>query len=234
MTSQRRHEAEWMDQPGLDPQLHLAALGGLQRLNRVSRSAAILWPSIVAAAAEVAPAPLGVLDLACGAGDNALTLARRARRKRLNVEVCGCDISAVAISAAQRAATAAGFSADNFFQLDVLHQPLPGGFQIIMCSLFLHHLSHEDATQLIRKMAAATERLVLICDLRRSRRGMGFAWVGSRLLTRSPIVHVDAVRSVAAAFVESEILSLAAEAGLDGCVLSQHWPQRWLMSWRKA
>jgi 2-polyprenyl-3-methyl-5-hydroxy-6-metoxy-1,4-benzoquinol methylase len=234
MISERRREAEWMDQPDLDPQMHLAALRGLRRLNRFSRSAAILWPTVAAAAADVAPAELRVLDLACGGGDNALALAQRARQAQLHVDVCGCDVSPVAISAARRAASTAGIDQGNFFHLDVLNQELPRGFHVLMCSLFLHHLNRENATQLIRKMAAATETLVLICDLRRSWRGMGLAWAGSRLLTRSPIVHVDAIRSVSAAFVEREIVLLTAEAGLNGCVLSQHWPQRWLMSWRKS
>ncbi len=122
---------------------------------------------------------------------------------------------------------------DNFFQLDVLQQPLPDDFDVIMCSLFLHHLSKEDAGSLIRKMADAAQQLVLISDLRRTWLGLGLAWAGSRLLTRSPIVHTDAVRSVAAAFMENEVVELAANNGLDGCVISQHWPQRWLLSWRK-
>jgi hypothetical protein len=41
------------------------------------------------------------------------------------------------------------------------------------------------------------------------------------------------VRSVAGAFVEDEIATLAARNGLDGCVITQHWPQRWLLWWRK-
>ena len=63
---------ELMDQPDLDPNLHVAALNGLRRINSISRSAAILWPSIAEAAREFQPNPLRVLDLACGAGDNVL------------------------------------------------------------------------------------------------------------------------------------------------------------------
>ena len=83
-------------------------------------------------------------------------------------------------------------------------------------------------------MAEATEDLVLVSDLRRTWRGLSLAWAGSRLFTRSPIVHVDAVRSVAAAFAENEIAELAAQSGLDGCVITNHWPQRWLLWWRKT
>jgi len=233
MIAARRRTMELMDQPELDPNLHVAALHGLRRINSISRSAAILWPSIAEAASELQPAPLHVLDLACGGGDNALAISRLARRAGLDVEVSGCDISPVAISEARRSAEAYQFEPSNYFQLDVLRQPLPIGFHVITCSLFLHHLSQEDAVNLVRKMADATRKLMLISDLRRTWLGLGLAWAGSRLLTRSPIVHTDAVRSVAGAFVENEIANLTVQHGLDDCVITTHWPQRWLLWWRK-
>jgi 2-polyprenyl-3-methyl-5-hydroxy-6-metoxy-1,4-benzoquinol methylase len=234
MIAERRLKMELMDQPGLDRDLHLAALNGLRRINSICRSAAILWPSIAKAARKLHPLPLRVLDLACGGGDNAVAIAQLARREGLAVEVCGCDVSALAIGESRRLAESMGFDPANFFQLNVLKEPLPREFHVITCSLFLHHLAQEDAGRLIRKMAEAAERLVLISDLRRTWLGLGLAWAGSRLLTRSPVVHTDAVRSVAGAFVENEIATLAAQNGLDGCVITQHWPQRWLLWWRKS
>jgi hypothetical protein len=69
MIAARRRTMELMDQPELDPNLHVAALHGLRRINSISRSAAILWPSIAEAASELQQAPLHVLDLACGMPD---------------------------------------------------------------------------------------------------------------------------------------------------------------------
>ena len=46
MIYERDVQPEIMDQPDLDPSLHASALRGLQRINIVSRSAAILWPTI--------------------------------------------------------------------------------------------------------------------------------------------------------------------------------------------
>ena len=42
----------------------------------------------------------------------------------------------------------------------------------------------------------------------------------------SPIVHVDGPRSVEAAFAVGEISSLASRGGMDGAVITHHWPQR--------
>jgi 2-polyprenyl-3-methyl-5-hydroxy-6-metoxy-1,4-benzoquinol methylase len=233
MIAARHRLPELMDQPELDPRLHVAALAGLRRINAISRSASILWPSIAEAAQQVAPQPLRVLDLACGSGDNILAIHRKAKEAGIKIQVHGCDISAVAVTEARRAAEQNGVDTAQFFTHDVLAQPLPRGYHVITCSLFLHHLSQADAVQLVRNMAGATERSVLVCDLRRTWLGMGLAWAASRVFTRSQVVHTDAVRSVAAAFVENEITALASECEISNYVISQHWPQRSLLWWSK-
>ena len=234
MISRRRRDSELMDQPGLDPGAHVAALRGLRRINALTRSAAILWPAIARAAHELHPVTLRILDLACGGGDNAVAVGRIARCRGVALEVHGCDISPVAIGEAQRLSASQNFDPNSFFIGDVLQQPFPAGFHVVMCSLFLHHLDRQQAVGLMRRMAAAAEHLVLISDLRRTWLGLGLAWVGSRLLTRSPVVRTDAVRSVAAAFAESEIESMAAQSGCRDCVITRHWPQRWLLQSRTS
>jgi 2-polyprenyl-3-methyl-5-hydroxy-6-metoxy-1,4-benzoquinol methylase len=232
----RRRKAEWMDQPGLEPAMHIGALLGLRRINRICRSAAILWPAIARAAAAVEPKPLKVLDLACGVGDNMAALAKIARRRGVALELKGCDISSVAIAHAQSLATSHGLERSSFFLCDVLEQPLPRGFDVVMCSLFLHHLERPQATELIARMYEATERLALISDLRRTWLGLGLAWLGSRLLTRSPVVHTDAVLSVAGAFLESEVddILIDCEPTVACKRFTRHWPQRWLLELEKA
>jgi len=233
MIRERNVQPELMDQPDLDPSLHVHALRGLQRINIVSRSAAILWPTIAQLARQVAPRRVRVLDIACGGGDIAVALARRAKRSGLPIEVDGCDVSDRAIQEAQRRATDAAAHDVRFFRLDALKQPLPKGYDVLTSSLFLHHLSEEQAAHLLQRMATAARKAVMICDLERSWLGYGLAWFGCRLLTRSPVVHVDGPRSVAAAFAVSEISSLAARSGLEGAVISHHWPERWFLAWRK-
>ncbi len=146
-----------MDQPGLDEAQHVRALRGLGRINRVSRSVGILWPSIAGEARQSRGETLRVLDLASGGGDVAIGLARRARRAGLRVGVEGCDVSPAAVAFASRSAEAAGVDV-RFFRLDALKDRLPEGFDVLSCSLFLHHLSEDEAVELLRRMAAAARR----------------------------------------------------------------------------
>jgi hypothetical protein len=83
-------------------------------------------------------------------------------------------------------------------------------------------------------MADAAEHAVLLTDLERSRPGLLLAWAGSRVLTRSPVVHFDAVASVRGAFTLDEARAIADSAGLAGARFERTWPARWRMCWRRA
>lgn len=231
--AQRRLEPELMDQPGLDKRLHIEALRGLEKVNLISRNAAALWKRIRPLAAEAKSQPLRVLDIACGGGDTAIALAKRAERAKLPVEVSACDISPTAITYAQESAEAAQVAV-NFFTANVVNSPLPEGYDVICCSLFLHHLEEAQAIGVLREMKRATRRTLLASDLSRDRLGYLLAWCGIRILTRSHICHVDGPLSVSAAFTPAEMRRMAKEAGLEGATLRYQWPQRYLLQWSVA
>jgi SAM-dependent methyltransferase len=227
--SERRVQPEIMDQPGLDRDRHFLALRGLERINRWSGSARILWPPLRALARE---APLRVLDLATGAGDVPIRLWQKARRAGVPLHIEGCDVSPQAVLYAQERAREV--EADvQFFPLDVLREPLPTGYDAITSSLFLHHLGEEQAVDLLRRAGEAAKRMVLVNDLVRSVAGFALAYVGTRVLSRSPVVHFDGPRSVEAAFTVAEVRELARRAGLNGAAVRRRWPCRFLLSWRR-
>ncbi|MCG6158180.1 methyltransferase domain-containing protein [Rubinisphaera margarita] len=228
----RQREPELMDQPGLDARLHAQALNGLARVNTISRTAPMLWNRIRKLPRKAAE-PLRVLDVACGGGDTALSLARLASRSGANVEVSGCDFSSTAIAHASQAAESAGVRV-RFFEQDVLAQPLPDDYDVIYSTLFLHHLSEEDAVRLLTNMRQAARQMVLVSDLKRTWRSYAMTYVGIRLLTRSRICHVDGPLSVRAAFTPEEARDLALQAGLKDHSLQLCWPERFLLTWRTS
>ena len=151
---QRHRQPELMDQPELDEREHARALSGLARINRLSRSAAIFWPPLKRLAEQQQPQPLRVLDVACGGGDVLVALAKHALRNRLALQLAGCDMSVTALEVARRQAKASGLTLE-FFEHDVLKTPLPARFDVVMCSLFLHHLDEPEAIAVLRSMSRA-------------------------------------------------------------------------------
>jgi SAM-dependent methyltransferase len=220
-------QPEIMDEPDMVGKRHAHALAGLERINAWSGSARLLWPSL-ARLARSATSTLRVLDVATGAGDLPIRLWRRACRSRLPIQLHGMDRSASAIEYARR--RAAELMADvHFFIGDGLVDPLPDGYDVLMCSLFLHHLTPDEAVGLLQRMAGEAPRLVLVNDLERSFPGFLLAWVGTRVLSRSPVVHVDGLRSVRAAFTAAEVRELADRAGLRDVSIVRRWPCRYLL-----
>jgi SAM-dependent methyltransferase len=220
-----------MDQPDLDPRRHVAALRGLARINFWSHSAGILWPPLKALAQQLGR-PVRVLDVATGAGDVPIRLERRARRAGIDLELEGCDISAVAVDYARERAARAGTDV-HFFRLDALHDDLPEGYDVLMASLFLHHLSEDEARGMLQRMAGAARHWVLINDLVRSWLGLGLAHLATHVFSASAVVHNDGPRSVEGAFTIAEVRTLAEQAGLHGARIRRRWPFRYLLTWSR-
>lgn len=222
-----------MDQPGLDAREHRHALTALGRANLVSRTTTALWPAIRQIARTDPAAPVRILDIASGGGHVAVSLARRAARDGVRVDITGCDISPVAIDCARTLAKRVGVEGVRFEPVDALRGPWPGEVDVALCTLFLHHLDDDEAVTLLGRMKATARRIVLVSDLRRSATGYLFAWAGCRLLSTSRVFHVDGTRSVEAAFTPAEAARLAAKAGMDDARVTTHWPQRWLLKWNR-
>ena len=231
----RYREPELMDAEDLDPARHVQALRALARVNRVSLVAARVWREVLHLSLGCrdrgGDQPLRLLDVACGGGDVMVDVARRARSAGVPLVVHGCDLRPVVLGHARREAERWGVATD-FFARDVLAEGLPGGYDLVCSSLFHHHLSHEDAVDLLRGMAEAGRR-VLVQDLLRGTLGYVLAWSGLRLLSRSDVARVDGPRSVRAAFTLSEVRTMAAEAGYVGAVVQRGWPERFILRWRR-
>ena len=165
--------------PRLRPAELDAALTGLARINAFCRSAAGLASSLITLAKQTPDRPLRVLDVATGAGDVPIRIHRLAKNAGARLEIEACDISPVAVDHANRSAKRQQ-SDVRFFVHDVLNESLPTGYDATISSLFLHHLTEEDAVQALRQMAAAG-RVVMVTDLARSRFNHFQVWAACHL-----------------------------------------------------
>jgi 2-polyprenyl-3-methyl-5-hydroxy-6-metoxy-1,4-benzoquinol methylase len=230
--SQRDLQPEIMDQPDLEAGRHRQALSGLRRINGWSGSARILWSPLLALARQQTR-PLKVLDLATGGGDLPIRLWHKARRGGVTLQIDGSDVSPRAVAFAHEQATESGADV-HYFELDAVHAALPTDYDVIMSSLFLHHLREDEAIDLLRRMAEAASCMVLVNDLVRSRTGFVLAWIGTRLLSASQVVHLDGPRSVRGAFTVPEARTLAERAGLHDATVEERWPCRFLLTWSRS
>jgi ubiquinone/menaquinone biosynthesis C-methylase UbiE len=234
---------ELMDDPSLDPAEHQRALAGLRRINRICRTGHYVAQEIGAIAKSRRFDAISVLDIGCGSGDVAISVA-----KSLSKNICcrteGWDVSQTACDAATANASSQSWLFENlnkpssnsrkssiaFSQVNVFEPP-EVQFDFVYCCLFLHHFSESQAVEVLQNMKRIAKVAVIVDDLLRTHVGLFLAKLGCYGLSRSPVVHFDGPQSVRAAFSEKEIVQLAIQAQLHDAVVKQHWPQRYLLSW---
>lgn len=222
---------ELMDSPSLDSGEVERALRGLSRLNRVSGAAGLLWKYIRPLVSR--GEPLTLLDIATGAGDVPVALARLARTRGCLLEVSGCDLRAEMRSVAEAGAEKRGVKLRTF-AFDATKDEIEGRYDVVVASLFTHHLSEADVVRLLECMKRAARRMVVVSDLHRDALTLAIVGLASRLVTRSRVVRVDAALSVRAAFTRGEFQALAQRAGLAGAEVHRGFPCRFVMTWRPA
>lgn len=228
--SHRVRVAEIMDDPALPSERHQAALAGLRRINRFSRSAEIVWREIAPLMTGASGRTFSLLDVACGSGDVPVALWKLARHAGLSLDVVGCDVSERAVGIANQWAGRDRASV-QFVVRNALNEPCDRPYDFVTVSLFMHHLSDDDAIRLLQSMARCARIAVIVNDLRRSHWGYWLAWVGARVLTRSDVVRFDAPASVAAAFTMPEFSAMALKAGLENGSIHRRWPARFVYRW---
>jgi 2-polyprenyl-3-methyl-5-hydroxy-6-metoxy-1,4-benzoquinol methylase len=226
-----------MDEPGIDPKLLAWALRDLDRLNRWGRTAAGLAASVRRLGrAAGADRELTVVDLGCGGGGVTLELAGRlegAGRWR----VVGVDAADTCIGAARAAADRRGASVDFHAGRigEASLEAITGGpVDVVVSSLFLHHLDDDTLDGLLAACAASARIGVVMDDLRRDRWSMALVRLGTRALSRCPVVHVDGPRSVRAALTPAELAARARRAGLPGARVRRVEPARMRLEWCRS
>ncbi len=215
-----------MDDPKLEARCHIRALKGLARLNSVSGIRRSVWRALKPMIADGA---LVVVDVAAGSGDLVVDLARRTGG---GVRFTATDVSERACAEVRERAAREGVAVEAV-RVDALHEGVPV-CDVAMCHLFLHHLAEDEIVSLLRSMCESARVGVVITDLRRTRLGYALAWLASRVLTRSVVVHRDALLSVRAALNDSELRGLAEQAGMRNISLRRVWPERMELVWRSG
>jgi 2-polyprenyl-3-methyl-5-hydroxy-6-metoxy-1,4-benzoquinol methylase len=222
---------EIMDGPDIAPAEHLDALEGLRRINRVSHTSQTMLEPILAMARQNHLTKFSLLDIACGGGDVPLGIALGARAQGMDIGLTLLDRSPTALDRAAKSATDLHLSC-RCIAADVLQDFPRETFDVVTCSLFLHHVeTSRQAVELFEHARNSAKRMVVISDLRRCRGGYLAAWIGTRILSRSRIVHHDGPASVRAAWTIPEIRQFAASANMPDVLISRASPFRMLLTW---
>lgn len=215
---------ELLDAASFDDAALQENLRDIRFINRVLGWTAFTTREVASVARSLGPREVRVLDIASGSADIPLAIARGARRAGVDVTIVVSDLSPQIVEAARRqAATTPSITAEKADALDLPYDD--GSFDIVLCTLALHHFTPDKAVILLQNMARVG-RQVLVFDIARS----PLAYVGAvgltRLLPMNAMTRHDAPVSVRRAYTVAEVRDLAHQAGLPRGSVHQAFPFR--------
>jgi SAM-dependent methyltransferase len=204
-------EPELMDRPDASPAELAAALRSLQGLNRYFGSYRIVshflrrWMD--------RGDRMRVLDLATGSADIPRLVADHARRVGAEVAIVAVDFQPATLEIAK--AMSATYPEITCVCADALEYTDAEPFDLVICSLALHHFANEDAVRLLRRARELSRRYVLISDLRRGFLAQAGVYLLTALIFRDRMTREDGRASAQRAFTFRELKELAMRAGWE-------------------
>jgi ubiquinone/menaquinone biosynthesis C-methylase UbiE len=117
---------------------------------------------------------------------------------------------------------------------DALSLPFPDStFDLVSCSLFVHHLSPEQVTQFARESLRVCRQAVLVNDLIRSPLHLALVYAGMPLY-RSRLTRHDAPASIRQAHTVKEMQAFIQQAAAASVEIQRHYLYRMgVIAWKK-
>lgn len=164
-----------------------------------------------------------LLDLATGVADIPLAVQQWARAHGREVDIVATDISPEILTLAR--VQVGGSAGITLLEADARQMPFASrSFDVVTCSLALHHFSRSDAVRVVTEMDRLGRAGFIVNDLRRDRIGYGATWLASRTTTRNRLTRHDAPLSMRRAYTPTELRAILADAGVwDAEVCSLPW-----------
>jgi 2-polyprenyl-3-methyl-5-hydroxy-6-metoxy-1,4-benzoquinol methylase len=156
---------------------------------------------------------LRIVDLATGSGDIPRLIVRHARSIGAVVTIDALDRQRATLEIAQH--LSAGYPEISFLERNILEFESADPYDLVLCSLVLHHFSEEDAVRVLKRCRELSRKFVLVSDLRRGYLAKVGVYLLTALIFRQPMTRYDATVSAARAFSFSELDQLAKRAGWE-------------------
>jgi 2-polyprenyl-3-methyl-5-hydroxy-6-metoxy-1,4-benzoquinol methylase len=152
-----------------------------------------------------------ILDVSTGSGDIPRLIVDFARGGNVSVQIDAIDQQASTIEIARRLSN--DYPEIEFFCANLFAWKPSEPYDIVLCSLTLHHFSEDDAVRVLQKCREFTREHVLVADLRRSLWLTFGVYLVTATIYHEAMTKTDARLSAARAFSFAEVRELARRAG---------------------
>jgi 2-polyprenyl-3-methyl-5-hydroxy-6-metoxy-1,4-benzoquinol methylase len=152
-----------------------------------------------------------IVDLATGSGDIPRLIVNYAQKIGAKIEVDALDRQSATLAIARE--LTGNYPEISYLDANILEWQPAERYDIVLCSLALHHFSDEDAVRLLRRCREFSQKFVLVSDLQRGLLATIGVYLLTALIFREPMTRYDGRLSAARAFSFAEVDDLARRAG---------------------
>lgn len=206
-------------------------LADIARLNALTGNTRVLCQA-ACMLLPTAAASHTVLDVGTGAADWPPAFAAYLHsRQSVPVQMIAADVNSAVLHYARQRLPAGQLIGADGTQLPLAR----GSVDIAVCAQTFHHLSPDQAADLLRELARVSRCGFIIYDLARSRPALIAVQTLTHLVSRNRLTRHDGPLSVRRAYRPDEVYAIAASAGLIRPAFTI-WPVRpfrWLAIYRR-
>jgi SAM-dependent methyltransferase len=170
---------------------------------------------------------LSVCEIGCGGGDNLNAIYKWCGKNNLPATYTGIDINANCIAYAKHTSV---IPCSNFIISDYKNFPFGDARpDIIFSSLFCHHFTYGELTEMMHWMKSNSKLGFFINDLHRHPVAYHFIRWTTKLFSKSYLVKNDAPLSVLRGFKRKEWKNILMQAGIKDYIIQWKWAFRYLI-----
>lgn len=165
-----------------------------------------------------------ILDLGCGGGDTLCEVAKWSDKQKLSLEITGIDANPNILAFARE--NSVNHPEINYIEGDFLAEDFDWHpYQIVLCSLILHHFTDEQIIALLKSMPKGT--IVIINDLQRHRLAYFLFRILCFISFAPPMARKDGAISIRKGFRRKELETLLKRSAVSQYDLSWRWAFRY-------
>lgn len=166
-TRYRSDAAETMDDFSMEGEILRDALDKIARINVLLGGNKVTLQGVRNLLKSSDPKrEISILDVGCGNGDMLRTLSDYAKQNDINFRLHGIDANDFTINHAR--SLSVGYANISYSVSDIFEYDLPERYDIILCTLTLHHFKDPELLDLLKYFERQSRIGIVINDLHRS------------------------------------------------------------------
>lgn len=227
-TNYRSTEQEIMDDLSMEGELLRNTLDLLALINkRLGGNQATINGLDTLLKTEPKNTIIHIVDLGCGNGDMLRAVADFGRKNNFIFKLTGIDANEYTVNYGRKLSV--NYPEISFIKMDVLSDEFSGiGFDVVITTLFLHHFTDKEITDLLIPIVNKARIGIVVNDLHRSKTAY-YLFKAVSLFIKNKMITTDGAISVLRGFKKNDLINISKK--LKNTVSSIRWKWAFRYQW---